>query len=103
MPNDANTDGYVLARTASEYERLQAQAVIWSPLTDRVLEKAGLGKGMSALDAGCGPGEVMRLMAKRVGPTGSVTGVDIDAAVGAYGLAQMHKADAGNFHIEGIS
>jgi SAM-dependent methyltransferase len=98
MPNDAHTDGYVLARTASEYERLRAQAAVWSPLTERVLASAGLTTGMSVLDAGCGPGEVMRLMAKRVGPTGSVTGVDIDAAVGAYGLAQMQKADAGNFH-----
>ncbi len=98
MPNDAKTDGYVLARTATEYERLRAQAAVWSPLTDRVLEKAGLGAGMNVLDAGCGPGEVMRLMARMVGPTGSVTGVDIDAAVGAYGLAQMQKEQAGNFH-----
>jgi SAM-dependent methyltransferase len=98
MPNDANADGYVLARTASEYERLRAQAVVWSPLTDRVIAKAGLADGMTTLDAGCGPGEVMRLMAKRVGPTGSVHGIDIDAAVGAYGLAQMQKDDVGQVH-----
>ena len=98
MPTDAHTDGYVLARTASEYERLRAQAVVWSPLTDRVLAKAGLGEGMTALDAGCGPGEVMRLMAKRVGPTGSATGVDIDAAVGAYGLVQMQNDGVDNVH-----
>lgn len=40
----------------------------------------------------------MRLMAKKVGPTGSVTGVDIHAAVGAYGSAQMQKEEAGDFH-----
>ena len=98
MSNDSNSEGYILARTANEYERLRAQAAVWSPMTDRVLAKAGLGKGMNALDAGCGPGEVMRLMAKKVGPTGSVTGVDIDAAVGAYGSAQMQKEEAGDFH-----
>ncbi len=98
MSNDTNADGYVLARTASEYERLRAQAAVWSPLTDQVLGKAGLGQGMSVLDAGCGPGEVMRLMAKRVGPTGSVTGVDIDAEVGAYGLAQIRSEEPGDFH-----
>lgn len=98
MPIDVTNDGYVLARTVGEYERLRVQAAVWADLTDRVLAKAGLGLGMRALDAGCGPGEVMRLMAKRVGPTGSVTGVDIDADVGAYGLAQIRKEDAGNFH-----
>src|ERR1700687_1609386 len=29
---------------------------------------------MSCLDLGCGPGEVMRLMAQRVGPTGRIVG-----------------------------
>lgn len=98
MAGDTPDDGYVLARTVSEYERLRAQAEIWSPLTDKVLGKAGLGAGMSVLDAGCGPGEVMRLMAKRVGPAGSVTGVDIDADVAAYGFEQMQAELVGNFH-----
>jgi SAM-dependent methyltransferase len=98
MPSDASEDGYVLARTVSEYERLRLQAAVWSQLTDQVLGKAGLSSGMNVLDAGCGPCEVMRLMAKRVGPTGSVTGVDIDEAVGAYGLAQMQVVEAGSFH-----
>lgn len=97
MSSGANDDGYVLSRTVSEYERLRDQAAIWSPFTEQVLAKAGLGPGMHALDAGCGPGAVMRLMAKRVGRTGSVTGVDIDADVGAYGLAQMQGEQAGNF------
>jgi SAM-dependent methyltransferase len=103
MSNAPNSDGYVIARTASEYERLRAQAAVWSSMTNQVLAKAGLAKGMSVLDAGCGPGEVMRLMAKRVGPTGSVTGVDIDAAVGTYGLAQMQKEEAGNFHFHAVN
>ncbi|MGB5558549.1 MAG: class I SAM-dependent methyltransferase [Paracoccaceae bacterium] len=98
MSDDATDDGYVLARTAEEYARLRAQAATWSPMTDQVLVKAGLEEGMSVLDAGCGPGEVMRLMAKRVGPKGSVTGVDIDADVGAFGLAQIQKEEAGDFH-----
>ena len=42
MANDLNNDGYVLSRTASEYDRLRAQAAIWAPFTDRVLEQAGL-------------------------------------------------------------
>ena len=98
MSNNTNADGYVLSRTASEYERLRVQAEVWAPFTDRVLAQAGLGEGMTALDAGCGPGEVMRLMARRVGPTGSVTGVDIDPAVGTYGLERLRAEEKGNFH-----
>lgn len=73
---------------------------VWEPLTDRVLAQAGLAEGMTALDAGCGPGEVMRLMARLVGPTGAVTGADIDADadVGAYGLEILRKEEKGNFH-----
>lgn len=97
MPNDTNNDGYALSRTASEYERLRLQAAVWSPMTEQVLAKAGLGEGMNVLDAGCGPGDVMRLMAKKVGPNGSVTGVDIDAEVGAFGLAQIQKEEIGDF------
>jgi SAM-dependent methyltransferase len=39
---------------------------------------AGLKKGMSCIDIGCGSGSVTRLMAKIVGETGHVVGVDID-------------------------
>ncbi len=97
MSDAANSDGYVLSREASEYERLKAQSAIWAPLTGRVLDAAGLGPGMNALDAGCGPGEVMRLMGRRVGPTGRVTGIDIDAGVGAYGLSRLEAEEEGVF------
>jgi len=53
---------------------------------------------MTALDAGCGPGEVMRLMGRQVGPKGSVTGVDIDPEVGAYGLQRVRKEEEAEFH-----
>lgn len=97
MVETKNADGYVFDRTAAEYDRLRAQADIWVPLTERVLEQAGLTGGMRALDAGCGPGEVMRLMARRVGPEGHVTGIDIDAKVGNYGLSRLQAEETGNF------
>ena len=76
-------DGYVLGRNAEEYERLRAQARSWNRATGRLLDELGLPSGSRCLDAGCGPGETMRLMAERVGPAGSVLGVDVDAALGA--------------------
>jgi SAM-dependent methyltransferase len=52
-----------------------------------VLDRAGLGPGMSCLDVGCGPGEVMRLMAERIGPTGRVMGIDVDGKLGREALS----------------
>ncbi len=74
---------YALERTPSEYERLRAQARMWEPATARLLDRVGLGPGASCLDAGCGPGETMRLLAHRAGAGGTVTGIDVDAALGA--------------------
>jgi SAM-dependent methyltransferase len=75
------TSGYVLERTQGEYERLRAQARMWARSTGSVLAQVGLGPGASCLDAGCGPGETMRLMADLVGSTGTVVGLDSDAVV----------------------
>jgi len=85
-------DGYSLARTPEEYERLRAQARVWEPATARLLDRVALASGSRCLDAGCGPGETMRLMAQRVGPAGRVTGIDLDARLGREALAALHDA-----------
>ena len=81
--------GYALGRTAQEYERLRAQARVWESATGRLFDRVALAPGATCLDAGCGPGETMRLMAQRVGPTGHVTGIDIDAPLGAQAVAML--------------
>jgi SAM-dependent methyltransferase len=83
---------YALERTPREYERLRRQAQALEPATARVLDRIGLAPGASCLDAGCGPGEVMRLMARRVGPSGAVTGFDVDAELGALVETRLHDA-----------
>jgi len=82
-------DRYALAREPHEYERLRAQARVWEAATGRVLDEVDLAPGMSCLDTGCGPGETMRLMAERVGPTGRVLGIDVDASLGLSGLGVL--------------
>ena len=83
---------YALARTPQEYERLRAQARVWEAATGRLLDQVALAPGARCLDAGCGPGETMRLMAQRVGPSGDVTGVDLDAPLGAQALTMLHRS-----------
>jgi SAM-dependent methyltransferase len=79
---DVPDDNYVLGRTSEEYQRLRWQARLWEQITAQALDRVGLTQGMRCLDVGCGPGEVMRLMAERVGASGCVTGLDNDGRLG---------------------
>jgi trans-aconitate methyltransferase len=81
--------GYALARTPEEYERLRAQSRVWELATGRLLDEVGLAPGQRCLDTGCDPGGTMRRMAERVGPSGSVTGIDVDAALGEAAITML--------------
>jgi SAM-dependent methyltransferase len=70
----------VLATGTAAVRRLHVLHDIYSPAGRRVLLQAGLTKGMRVADFGCGVGATTRMLAKMVGPSGSVTGVDIDRA-----------------------
>jgi SAM-dependent methyltransferase len=83
---------YALGHSPQEYERLRAQARVWEATAGRLLDQVGLAPGARCLDAGCGPGETMRLMAQRTGPTGRVLGIDSDGTLGAAALAMLHGA-----------
>src|SRR5215467_14992019 len=98
-------NGYALGHTPEEYERLRGQARVWEDATGGLLDQVGLAPGASCLDAGCGPGETMRLMAERAGPSGRVLGIDTDASLGAMAVATLH--DAGHrqcsFHAQDLT
>src|SRR5215471_14810079 len=84
MGSDPN---YALDQQHSEYERLGRQAARDNPLTERLFVAAGIGPGMRVLDVGCGAGHVSSLVARLVGPTGSVVGIDREAPVLEYARA----------------
>lgn len=90
---DTVTDGYVLNRSAAETARLQLQADVLAPHSAHLFRLAGITPGMRVLDIGSGAGDVSMLLADLVGPTGSVTGVDIDA--GVLAVARERAAAAG--------
>ena len=91
-------DRYALGHSPPEHERLRAQARVWEAATGRLLDQVGLAPGASCLDAGCGPGETIRLMAQRTGPTGHVLGIDADGALGAAAVAMLHGTGHRNGH-----
>lgn len=72
---------YVLTHSEAETRRLEHQARFYAEHTDQLLLAAGISPGMHVLDVGCGAGDVSLQLARIVGPTGSVTGVDADAGV----------------------
>ena len=76
----AKSGQYALATGADAVGRLNVLHRIYSPAGCEALLEAGLTKGMSVADFGCGPGTMTRVLATLVGPSGSVAGIDLHAA-----------------------
>lgn len=75
---EVGSGSYVMGRSPSETQRLQAQDKIFGGYTERFLRMAGVRPGMRILDIGCGPGDVTMTAARIAGESGGVTGVDAD-------------------------
>jgi len=88
----------MLGHTDRERRRLTLQAEVLNPLTADFLERAGVATGMRVLDIGCGVGDVTILAARLAGPTGRVTGVDLDP--GALAISQARADEAGLTNVE---
>ena len=91
-------DIYLLGRGVPEEERLKRQIADLAPDSDTQLEKIGIRPGERVVDIGCGPGGVLHLLAKRVGPTGSVLGIDRSAHF--VEQARRFAADLGLTQVE---
>ena len=91
---------YLMGRTTAEYQRLHLQALRLELVTFRVLQQAGLKKGMNCLDVGCGTGDVMRLMGSIVTASGNVTGIDIDKKIGDEALGLLRNLNNSNYNFQ---
>jgi ubiquinone/menaquinone biosynthesis C-methylase UbiE len=69
---------YVIRGGKAGYDRLAVLARAWLPTTSALFDRVRLAPGMRCLDLGCGGGDVTRVIAQRVGPSGSVTAIDMD-------------------------
>lgn len=73
--------GYALGQEGAEeveHARLSLLAGRWERLTMRQLDAVGVGEGWRCADVGAGQGSVTRMLAERVGSTGSVLATDLD-------------------------
>lgn len=82
MNKDTQTHAdYLFAQGTDETRRLKRQADFLSRITRYLLEAAGITSGMRVLDVGTGIGDVAFMVAERVGPQGTVVGVDMNPAM----------------------
>jgi SAM-dependent methyltransferase len=93
---------YVFTDRSEEQRRLQSQAEIFDPLTERVFRAAGLEPGMRVLDLGSGAGDVAMLAARLAGPDGQVLGVERDRDAVSGARARLQEAGVTNVNfVEG--
>jgi len=76
-PQGEQEQEYELGTDAVEDARLGFQHQVWAGPTTAAWERAGFGPGDALLDVGCGPGYGTMDLARLVGPTGSLLGVDV--------------------------
>lgn len=73
-------DHYAIRGGIKGRDRLRLLSGIFAASTERLLDMAGDIDGARCLDAGCGGGDVSLELARRAGPAGRVTGIDLDTA-----------------------
>ncbi len=88
---------YPLGSTDAEHERLIRQAARLAPYTERFFCEAGIGLGQRVLDLGSGVGDVAMLVARLVGPSGEVVGIEHDAS--SIARARARVAEAGLYNV----
>jgi ubiquinone/menaquinone biosynthesis C-methylase UbiE len=80
MQDTSHIGKYSLATGEAAVRRLSALHRVCSPVGRRVLLLAGLKPGMTVADFGCGVGATTCMLAELVGPSGHVTGLDLNAS-----------------------
>jgi SAM-dependent methyltransferase len=70
--------GYAIKGGRADADRLARQARVMAEATAGFLSRIGVGTGWRCLDVGCGDGQVTLALARAVGPSGQVVGIDLD-------------------------
>lgn len=77
---DTDQHGFWNGEAAEKWVTQQrAFDALMQPVLDVLLQRAALSEGARVLDIGCGTGQSTLEAARRVGPAGHVTGIDISA------------------------
>ena len=75
---EMSIEQYAISGGRTGRERLRILSRVLRPQTMALFERLGVAPGMACLDMGCGGGDVTFELARLVGPSGQVLGLDID-------------------------
>jgi SAM-dependent methyltransferase len=91
-------DRYILATGAAGAARLALLDQVYGPDAERIMTAIGIPLGSRIADIGCGTGNTTRWFAKKVGPEGQITAVDISADQLAVARCSAEARGLGNIH-----
>ncbi|MDX1486694.1 MAG: methyltransferase domain-containing protein [Acidiferrobacterales bacterium] len=108
MTQDDNRIGeYPIDTVASsEVERLRLQHDAWSADANWLLDQIDIKPGWRCLDLGCGPRGLTEMLSERVGPDGSVVGLEYNPAfveIARNGAAQNVEIIQGDAYATGLT
>ena len=99
--NNAAQVAYWNDKAAVTWTALQDRLdAMFAPLTLRALDAASPKPGDHVVDIGCGCGATVLELASRVGPEGSVLGVDVSKPMAARARERIAAAKLGNAQIQ---
>ena len=90
---------YTIGSNAAERDRLRSQTDELNEHTDAVLKRVGIEPGWNVVELACGPRGVLERLAQRVGPTGAVTGIDINPMHVAQARRHVASLNLGNVDV----
>lgn len=95
----AISPNYPLGGTSTERDRLLSQAEQYEPTASWLLDQIGVQPGWRAIDIGCGPIGILDLLSRRVGPGGSVIGLEREPRFVEMARAEIARRGLGNVAI----
>jgi ubiquinone/menaquinone biosynthesis C-methylase UbiE len=98
MNAPSSNSSYALGYSQAERVRLIRQAAELAPLTERFFRDAGVAAGHRVLELGSGMGDVAMLVARIVGPSGEVVGVERDSDSIQFAQSRVDEAGLHNIN-----
>jgi ubiquinone/menaquinone biosynthesis C-methylase UbiE len=95
----SETDQYVLGYRQAEQRRLQQQAQQLAHESSWLFDQTGMARGARVVEIGCGPHGCLELLSERVGPSGSVVGIERSADAVALARKLVVERGLGNVEV----
>lgn len=86
-------------RYADWYDRIASDTPLVGRLRERVVDALDPRRGDVVVEMGCGTGANLPLLRERVGPGGTVIGLDVSTGVLARARERIDRAGWGNVHV----